>query len=187
MLPDASWQQRAVFSSALLATAAATTLLPGKAPSPHPAAVPAASATLTARTQPAYVGRHRKHLDHLRHVEYVQERSRAAGQHTVLLAAPAQPSDSPRGYAESLVGAAQFGCLNELWSRESGWDATAANPSSGAYGIPQALPGSKMAAAGADWATDPATQIRWGVLDYIDPTYGSPCGAWSHEEAVGWY
>ena len=79
----------------------------------------------------------------------------------------------------------QFGCLNDLWSRESGWDATAENPS-GAYGIPQALPGSKMASAGADWATDPATQIRWG-LGYIREIYGSPCGAWSHELATGSY
>lgn len=94
---------------------------------------------------------------------------------------------SPQAYAESLVGAAQFACLDELWNRESGWNTYASNPSSGAYGIPQALPGDKMAVAGADWQTDADTQVRWGVLDYIDPVYGSPCGAWAHEQAQGWY
>ena len=63
---------------------------------------------------------------------------------------------------------------------------TASNPSTGAYGIPQALPGSKMASAGPDWQTSAATQIRWG-LGYIESTYGSPCAAWSHEQADGWY
>ncbi len=81
--------------------------------------------------------------------------------------------------------ASQFGCLDALWAQESGWNVYAANPD-GAYGIPQALPGSKMASAGPDWQTDAATQIRWG-LSYIQATYGSPCAAWSHEEATGWY
>ena len=82
--------------------------------------------------------------------------------------------------------AAQFGCLDELWEHESGWNYDAENPVSGAYGIPQALPGSKMASAGADWQTDPATQIRWG-LGYIKAIYGSPCGAWAFWEANGYY
>jgi hypothetical protein len=77
------------------------------------------------------------------------------------------------------------GCLLPLWNEESGWRWNAEN-ASGAYGIPQALPGSKMASAGADWLTDPATQIRWG-LGYIQSTYGTPCAAWAHEEADGWY
>lgn len=80
----------------------------------------------------------------------------------------------------------QFSCLVNLWNRESHWNYTAENSSSGAYGIPQALPGSKMASAGADWATNPATQISWG-LGYISGRYGSPCGAWGHSESVGWY
>jgi hypothetical protein len=79
----------------------------------------------------------------------------------------------------------EFGCLVSLWNAESGWDVYASNPS-GAYGIPQALPGSKMASAGPDWQTNAATQIRWG-LGYIKSLYGSPCGAWSHERATGWY
>jgi hypothetical protein len=80
----------------------------------------------------------------------------------------------------------QFPCLDNLWKRESGWNYRASNRSSGAYGIPQALPGSKMAKFGADWASNPATQIKWG-LDYIEGRYSSPCGAWSHSESTGWY
>lgn len=80
----------------------------------------------------------------------------------------------------------QFPCLNKLWTRESGWNYKARNPSSGAGGIPQALPANKMASAGSDWATNPATQIRWG-LGYIKGRYGSPCNAWGHSEDVGWY
>jgi hypothetical protein len=79
----------------------------------------------------------------------------------------------------------QWGCLLDLWNQESGWLWDAEN-ASGAYGIPQALPGDKMASAGADWETDPTTQIRWG-LGYIQSVYGTPCGAWDHEEADGWY
>lgn len=80
----------------------------------------------------------------------------------------------------------QFRCLDLLWTRESGWRADAYNASSGAYGIPQSLPGSKMAAAGADWRTNAATQIDWG-LSYISARYGAPCGAWAHSEAYNWY
>jgi hypothetical protein len=100
------------------------------------------------------------------------------------------PSGSSQEIAQQLLSqfgwAGQFSCLDSLWERESGWNVSADNPSSGAYGIPQALPGSKMSSAGSDWQTDPATQIRWG-LSYIGATYGSPCGAWSHEVADGWY
>lgn len=80
----------------------------------------------------------------------------------------------------------QFACLVSLWNKESGWRVNAMNPSSGAYGIPQSLPGSKMASAGADWQTNPATQITWG-LGYISGRYGTPCGAWGHSQSVGWY
>jgi hypothetical protein len=80
----------------------------------------------------------------------------------------------------------QFNCLVSLWQKESNWRVDAANSSSGAYGIPQSLPGSKMASAGADWQTNPATQIAWG-LGYISGRYGTPCGAWGHSVDVGWY
>ena len=73
-----------------------------------------------------------------------------------------------------------------LWNRESGWRWNADNPTSDAYGIPQALPGSKMASAGADWATNPKTQVDWG-LQYIQQRYGNPTAAWSHSQATGWY
>ncbi len=80
----------------------------------------------------------------------------------------------------------EFDCLVALWNKESGWRVNAYNASSGAYGIPQALPGSKMATAGADWETNAATQIEWG-LGYIQGRYGTPCGAWAHSQSVGWY
>lgn len=81
---------------------------------------------------------------------------------------------------------AQFDALVALWSRESGWRVNALNSSSCAYGIPQALPGSKMATAGADWATNPATQITWG-LNYIQGVYGDPATALAHSDANHWY
>jgi hypothetical protein len=104
--------------------------------------------------------------------------------------APVHPSGSAEQIAMSLLGSygwssSQFSCLDSLWMRESGWSVTAENPD-GAYGIPQAYPGDKMASAGPDWQTDATTQIRWG-LGYIRGMYGSPCGAWSHELATGWY
>lgn len=86
-----------------------------------------------------------------------------------------------RGWGED-----QFYCLYQLWSRESGWSTTAGNPSTGAYGIPQALPGSKMASVGADWRFNPSTQISWG-LGYVAGRYGNPCGAWSTFQSRGWY
>lgn len=83
-------------------------------------------------------------------------------------------------------GQGEYDCLVALWQKESGWNVYAHNKSSGAYGIPQSLPGSKMASAGADWATNPATQITWG-LGYIQGRYGTPCGAWNASQAKGWY
>ena len=76
-------------------------------------------------------------------------------------------------------GEKEFTCLDSLWTRESGWRWDADNPTSDAYGIPQSLPGSKMASSGRDWRTNPLTQIKWG-LKYISNRYGTPCSAWSH-------
>jgi hypothetical protein len=103
---------------------------------------------------------------------------------------PVPSPGSAQAVAEGLLPSfgfdhSQFGCLVDLWNRESGWRVNAEN-ASGAYGIPQALPGSKMATAGPNWATDPATQIKWG-LGYIKGRYGTPCGAWGFWEAHGWY
>ena len=105
-------------------------------------------------------------------------------------ATPADPGTA-RAIAQGLVSergwsSNQYDCLTELWDRESNWRVDAENTGSGAYGIPQALPGTKMASAGADWQVNPETQIRWG-LGYIEGRYGSPCGAWAHSEDVGWY
>lgn len=80
----------------------------------------------------------------------------------------------------------QFACYDKIIMRESKWSITADNPHSTAYGIPQALPGSKMAEFGSDWRTNPATQIRWG-LDYVQQRYGTPCQAWSFKHSHGWY
>ncbi len=80
----------------------------------------------------------------------------------------------------------EWSCLDVLWQHESGWSQTSGNLVSGAYGIPQALPGSKMAAYGADWQTNPATQITWG-LGYISGRYATPCGAWGHFTSHNWY
>ena len=106
-------------------------------------------------------------------------------------AAVVKPSGSPQQIAQQMLSQygwsqSQFSCLQPLWFHESGWNVSAENPSSGAYGIPQALPGSQMASAGADWRTNAATQIRWG-LNYIHSRYGSPCGAEAHEQADNWY
>ena len=104
--------------------------------------------------------------------------------------AASAPSGSPQQIAQQLLDSegegSQFSCLDPLWQHESGWSVSASNPSSGAYGIPQALPGSKMSSAGPNWQTDAETQIKWG-LQYIKDTYGSPCSAWSHEQSDGWY
>ena len=128
--------------------------------------------------------------------------AKAKAEEEAAAAAPAAESSRPavdvnvdpasaQGIARSMAAANygwgddQFSCLVSLWNKESGWRVNAAN-GSGAYGIPQALPGSKMASAGADWETNPATQIAWG-MGYIAGRYGTPCGAWDHSESVGWY
>ncbi|MFZ1288029.1 MAG: hypothetical protein WAR57_13440 [Candidatus Phosphoribacter sp.] len=95
--------------------------------------------------------------------------------------AAARVMAADRGWGES-----QFQCLVKLWTKESNWRWNADNPTSSAYGIPQALPGSKMASAGSDWRTNPVTQISWG-LGYIAARYGTPCAAWNHSVQRNWY
>jgi hypothetical protein len=110
--------------------------------------------------------------------------------------APVAPAAGCSGYSGNQLVAcnllptfgfstSEMSALVPMWNRESGWSIYAANPS-GAYGIPQALPGSKMAAYGSDWQTNPATQIKWG-LSYIKSRYGSPSAAWSFWQSNGWY
>lgn len=121
-------------------------------------------------------------------------RGMAAGARRILANIPGAvrgAAGSPKAFARAQFsqfgwGAAQWPPLERLWERESNWRWNARNPSSGAYGIPQALPASKMASAGADWRTNPRTQIRWG-LGYIKNRYGSPAAAWAHSQRVGWY
>jgi uncharacterized protein YraI len=104
-----------------------------------------------------------------------------------LTTTPAQAKELARGQvAAKGWGDDQFQCLVSLWERESSWRMNAENPSSGAYGIPQALPAEKMASAGSDWRTSAATQISWG-LGYIAGSYKTPCGAWQFFQGHGWY
>jgi hypothetical protein len=120
------------------------------------------------------------------------EAAEAAAAASARTAAPGTSAGEAQAIAARLAserygwGADQFSCLVSLWNKESGWNSQAYNASSGATGIPQALPGSKMASAGADWQTNATTQIIWG-LGYIDGRYGSPCAAWGHSQATGWY
>jgi hypothetical protein len=101
-------------------------------------------------------------------------------------------TSNPRSIAKQILknkygyGAGQFNCFNNIIMRESMWNIHATNPSSGAYGIPQALPGGKMATIASDWRTNPATQIIWGI-EYMKDRYGSPCGAWGFKSSHGWY
>ncbi len=146
-----------------------------------------ADAALAARAGAAATGAGRSLVD----VARQQVVAEAARKQAIAERASRNVVRDPRAYARLLVqqrgwSASQFTCLNLLWNRESGWNYRAMNPSSGAYGIPQSLPGSKMASVAPDWRTNPATQIKWG-LNYIAERYGTPCGAWAHSESVGWY
>ena len=101
-------------------------------------------------------------------------------------------TSNPRDIAKQILknkygyGNDQYQCFNNIIIRESNWDINATNPSSGAYGIPQSLPGTKMASIGDDWRTNPATQITWGI-EYMKDRYGSPCSAWGFKSSHGWY
>ncbi|MEU3945188.1 transglycosylase SLT domain-containing protein [Streptomyces sp. NPDC029526] len=115
----------------------------------------------------------------------------AAACGTLFAAAPAQaaPAEatSAQATAKKMIGnSAQYQCFSKIVQHESNWDVKATNASSGAYGLVQALPASKMASAGSDWRTNPETQIEWG-LDYMKDRYGSPCGAWNFWQSNGWY
>jgi len=116
---------------------------------------------------------------------------KAAEERAAAAAAAANTPEGAKATARAMAaskygwGDGEFSCLESLWTKESGWNYKAYNPS-GATGIPQSLPGDKMASAGADWRTNATTQIAWG-LSYIDSVYGSPCSAWGHSQATNWY
>ncbi|MFE3520123.1 transglycosylase SLT domain-containing protein [Streptomyces sp. NPDC059161] len=104
-----------------------------------------------------------------------------------MAAVPAQAAPtSAQTIAQQMMPSDQFQCFSNIVNHESGWNPSATNASSGAYGLVQALPGSKMASAGADWQSNPATQIKWG-LNYMKERYGSPCGAWNFWQQNSWY
>lgn len=115
----------------------------------------------------------------------------AATAGTLFAAAPSQAATNETGSAQQIAqkmisDSAQYQCFSKIVDHESDWNVSATNASSGAYGLVQALPGNKMASAGSDWKTNPATQIKWGV-DYMKDRYGSPCGAWNFWQSNGWY
>ena len=175
--------QQAVVAKAGAARAAAARAAAAKAAAQRAAAEKAAAKAAAARAAAQQAA--------AQQAQQTQPTQPAQPAQTAQATAVTTPSGSPQQVAEQMLGqfgwsTSQFSCLQPLWAQESGWSVTAQNPSSGAYGIPQALPGSKMASAGGDWATNAATQISWG-LSYIKNTYGSPCGAWDHEQADGWY
>ncbi|MFK4761090.1 phospholipase [Microbacterium sp. ZW T5_45] len=146
--------------------------------------------TETAALQTAFTAaQEKKAADDAAQAAAEQAAAEAAAQAAALAAA--NTPDGARATAQQMAaseygwGSDQFSCLNSLWNKESGWNYQAYNPS-GATGIPQALPGSKMASAGSDWETNATTQIAWG-LGYISSVYGTPCSAWSHSQAMNWY
>jgi hypothetical protein len=104
----------------------------------------------------------------------------------------ARDPDGAREVAKSLMeekygwGNKQYACLDDLWIKESNWNYRASNKRTGAHGIPQALPATKMDSAGTDWRTNPVTQISWG-LRYIDVRYDTPCKAWAKFKRSNWY
>jgi hypothetical protein len=196
----------AVAVAAFAAGATGTALAGPAGPSvaPHAAAVPAGPVGTTGRdapgparkmdrgstVDPARPARPARPVDPVSLVSPASLISPAgAAQDSIVLLAVAR---TPRQIARAMLptfhwsAGRQFKYLNRLWERESGWDKYAYNPYSGAYGIPQALPGSKMASAGPRWRSNAATQIRWG-LRYIKARYGSPRRAWNHSQATGWY
>ncbi|MBZ4487233.1 phospholipase [Microbacterium sp. cx-55] len=157
---------------------------------PQSLSVAGATASLTAlRAETAAVAEERNAYDAA--AARAAAAAAKAAQQAADALAQANTPDGARATARQMAadrygwGDGQFQCLNSLWQKESGWNYQAYNPS-GATGIPQALPGSKMASAGSDWQTVAATQISWG-LDYISRAYGTPCGAWSHSQATNWY
>ena len=163
---------------AVAGTVAASTASATARPAGAPAA-PTASAVQFLRTAPGSApsldGSAQPHL----HVQLVSAHTKAKHRQT------------PRQIARKMLrnfrwSWRQFTYLNRLWDRESSWNVYATNPYSGAYGIPQAVPGSKMASAGSYWRTSARVQIRWG-LRYIRDVYGTPHGAWDHELSTGWY
>lgn len=167
------------------------------APAPAPSSVPPTAAPTTpgATDRPTEVSRDSGARADVPTVEIMAQLARRAERIAKRLPQAPVPAGIDRGSNRALgyqlllefgFPADQWRYLDALWARESGWNHLAENPSSGAYGIPQSLPATKMAVVGSDWRTNPETQIRWG-LAYIAARYGSAQKAWEHSERVGWY
>lgn len=186
----ASATAASVTTSTTGAQAAATTApeppaAPVVAPASEPAAAPTVAGPVTDRADPV------SRSDRRGAADPVKAAALSLDDDNLMDRTEDSSDEDPRTIASALLtdygfSADQMDCLDSLWTKESGWSVTADNPTSSAYGIPQALPGSKMSTAGADWATNPVTQIRWG-LGYIEDRYGSPCGAWSFSVSNNWY
>ncbi len=191
---DAAVQERVLVSARNARDIAAARASDELAAAKDDAAAASAEAATLSQKQEALTAR----LEKLKKgvADLVNQREAAARLATTALIGVQAATGGPRAaqqIAQSKLAsygwdAAQFPCLVDLWNGESGWSWSAANPSSGAYGIPQALPGWKMASAGSDWLTNPATQISWG-MGYIKSVYGSPCAAWGTWQARSphWY
>jgi hypothetical protein len=150
-------------------------------------AVAKKTAEEAARKQAAKDAAARKKADAKAEADRKAEAASRAAQRAALVVKASYTVAEVKAMAQGIIGdASQFQCFSNIVTRESGWNYTATNASSGAYGLVQALPGTKMASAGADWRTNPGTQIKWG-LNYMNVRYGSPCGAWSFWQANHWY
>ena len=192
---DADLQERVLVSARNARDIAATRATDELAANKKDAAAASAEAATLSQKQEALTAR----LEKLRKgaADLVNLREAAARLDTTSLVGLQAAKGGPRAAQQIALSkmasfgwdpATQFPCLVDLWNGESGWSWSAANPSSGAYGIPQALPGWKMASAGSDWLTNPATQIQWG-MGYIKQVYGSPCATWStwKSRSPHWY
>ncbi|MDX2849797.1 transglycosylase SLT domain-containing protein [Actinacidiphila glaucinigra] len=141
----------------------------------------------SARKQAAKDASARKKAEEKAEAERKAKEASRAAERAALVVKASYTVAEVQAMAQGIVGdASQYQCFSNIVTRESGWNYTATNASSGAYGLVQALPGTKMASAGADWRTNPGTQIKWG-LNYMNSRYGSPCGAWSFWQANHWY
>ena len=178
---------RGIFAGSVGAALVASVVAVGPAIANGAVEHPFESSTTTAATAEAWPLATVKDLNHR---EYHPKAPRRV-HHRRASRAAIRSSMSPQEIARAMLlraggSQAQWTCLDALWGRESGWQTTITNASSGAYGIPQALPAWKMASAGSDWRTNPVTQIKWG-LGYIAATYGTPCAALSHSNSYGYY
>ncbi|MFH9223365.1 transglycosylase SLT domain-containing protein [Streptomyces lydicus] len=150
------------------------------------AARKAAAETAQSKKDAADEAKAKKDADARKKKEQAATRSSSRADLGDLLGKSSYSVAETQAIARQMMAGDQFQCFSNIVDHESGWNYRATNASSGAYGLVQALPGSKMSSAGSDWQTNPATQIKWG-LNYMNDRYGSPCGAWSFWQANSWY